>query len=198
MNARGIPDRGVSSTPAVVLYWGWGTLPGGTPARSPPLPARWRPPPHPGPGWGTLPAGPGWGTPLARWGTPPSWTWPGTPGTPPARWGTPLWTDRRTDTCQNITFPRTTYAVGNERAVGCCGYLDASSRFVVLDYSLMLQYKTQFFVLFHISHSVFICCNFCFFYRKLHSVHFCYIYSICTLGFPTVFSKTIEKKTQFR
>ena len=29
-------------------------------------------------------------------------------------WVPPLWTDRRTDTCQNITFPRTMYAGGNK------------------------------------------------------------------------------------
>ena len=41
----------------------------------------------------------------------PGWTWLGYP--PPQ-----VWTDRQmdgwTDTCQNITFPRTTYAVGNK------------------------------------------------------------------------------------
>ena len=51
--------------------------------------------PPPGPGWGTLP----W---LDLAGVPP----------PPE-----VWKDRQmdgwTDTCQNITFPRTTYAVGN-------------------------------------------------------------------------------------
>ena len=62
------------------------------------------------PGMGYPPPDLGWGTPLARpgmryppwpdlgWGTTP---WPGW-GTPPAS------VDRHTDSCQNITFPRTT------------------------------------------------------------------------------------------
>ena len=64
---------------------------------------------------------PGQGTPPAREPPrpgypPPGWTWQGTPPAAPwhsgkcckALWDTgtpPLWTDRRTDTCQNITFP---------------------------------------------------------------------------------------------
>ena len=75
------------------------------------------------PRWGTPPLGyplarsdggyPRWGTPLLGYppiGVPPSWTWLVYPSPPQ------VWTDRRmdgwTDTCQNITFPRTTYAVG--------------------------------------------------------------------------------------
>ena len=60
----------------------------------------------------------GWGTPppwldLARWGT-PSWN------LAVAKWGNftpppaPRQTDGLTDSCQNITFPRTTYTVGNK------------------------------------------------------------------------------------
>ena len=52
------------------------------------------------------------GYPLSRSYPPPS---RGTPQPGPG-WSTPLGVDRqndrRTDTCQNITFPRTTYAVG--------------------------------------------------------------------------------------
>ena len=64
-----------------------------------------------GPGWGTPPPiRPGWGTPcLDLAGVPP--TWPG--------WVPPLWTDRWTDTCQNTTFPRTTYAVGKNLKIMC-------------------------------------------------------------------------------
>ena len=46
------------------------------------------------------------------WGT-PSQTWDGVPPQPDLGWGTPLppaSVDRHTDWCQNITFPRTTYA----------------------------------------------------------------------------------------
>ena len=117
-------DHDVSSTPSV-------TRGGVPPIRVPPLgypPARSDggvPPcqgtPWPGPmgvgvpkvGYppcrGTPQAGPGQGTP--HFGYPPGWTWPRYP--PPK-----VWTDRRmdgwTDTCQKITFPRTTYAVGNK------------------------------------------------------------------------------------
>ena len=99
----------------------------------------WVPPGHvqrgePGapPCWGT----PWWGTPI---GVPPLSGYPlarsdrGYPGYPPVRvppnldlagvppqpgpgWGTPPrceQTDGWTDACQNITFPRTTYAIGN-------------------------------------------------------------------------------------
>ena len=53
---------------------------------------------------------------------PPSLTWDGVPprpgmGYPPQpdlRWGTPpASVDRHTDSCQNITFPRTMYVGGN-------------------------------------------------------------------------------------
>ena len=81
---------------------------------------------------------PGCGTPRWTWlGYPPGWTWPGYPpswiwlGYPPGLVGYPprldlagvpsLWTDRQmdgwTETCQNITFARTTYAVGNKVAI---------------------------------------------------------------------------------
>ena len=42
---------------------------------------------------------------------PPAWTWLRYPPAGPGL-GTLLGVDRRTDACQNITFPRTTYAVG--------------------------------------------------------------------------------------
>ena len=98
-------DRGVSSTPSVVLYWGVPHL------RYPPSDLAGGTPSLPG---GTLPwVPPGW-----TWhGYPRVWTWPGYP-LPGPGWGTPiLWTDRRTDTCQNITFPHTTYVVGNNKKV---------------------------------------------------------------------------------
>ena len=89
--------------------------------------------PQPGPmgGWGTTPSG----YPLARTdregvpqvrylpvGVPP---WPGpTGGTPPSGYplpgpgrGTPIGVDRRTYTCQNITFLHTTYAVSNKKVL---------------------------------------------------------------------------------
>ena len=50
----------------------------------------------------------GRGLDLAGVPPPPSWTWPGTP------LGVERQIDGWTDTCQNITFPRTTYVVGNE------------------------------------------------------------------------------------
>ena len=113
-------DRGISSTPSVVLYWGGGGG-GGLP-----LPGV----PHPCWGYltlGTPPsdlAGGGYPTsdsPHQTWlgGVPhPCWGGGGYPtsGTPPAGpgWGTPLAgpgrgtpppVDRQTDTYQNITFP---------------------------------------------------------------------------------------------
>ena len=58
-----------------------------------------------------------------RGGVPPGRTWLGYPSCL-ARWGTssPRWqTDGWTDTCQNIAFPRTTYAVGNyDVSCTCC------------------------------------------------------------------------------
>ena len=57
---------------------------------------------------------------------PPTWTWLGYPppppgpgsGTPPPPLGVDRQNDGWTHTCQNITFPRTTYAVGNKCARG--------------------------------------------------------------------------------
>ena len=62
----------------------------------------------------------GWGTPPGQtWDgvPPPGQTWDGVP--PPARPGMgypppPASVDRHTDSCQNITFPRTTYAGGKK------------------------------------------------------------------------------------
>ena len=80
-------DRGVSSTPPV------------NQSRVPPRAG----PPRQGYPWPGLMRGyPRWGTPWQ--GYPP--TGPGL-GTPP-----PMWTDRQ---CQNITFPRTSYVVGNNK-----------------------------------------------------------------------------------
>ena len=60
--------------------------------------------------WGTPWAG---GTPPWPGGLPPSWTWLGYPSWPGGV--SPCGqTDGWTDTCQNITFPHTTYAVGNQ------------------------------------------------------------------------------------
>ena len=107
--------RRVASTPNVVLTGyppGQGTPPsqGTPPARVPPSqgtpPARV--PPQPG-------YPPSQGTPPGQGTSPPGWTWQGTPP-PAAPWhsgksckalwdtGTPP-VDRKTDTCQNITFP---------------------------------------------------------------------------------------------
>ena len=105
------------------------------PGRVPPPPGyppgRVPPPPPAGPGRVPPPAGPGrvppQGTPPARVPPQPGYS-PAAPGRvpppPAAPWhsgkcckalwdtGTPP-VDRQTDTCQNITFPRTTYAGGN-------------------------------------------------------------------------------------
>ena len=73
--------------------------------------------PPPGPGWGTPPPGSGWGTPLPTWtwlGYPPACTWLGYPPAGPGQGTPPPGVDRHTDACQNITFPRATYAVGNK------------------------------------------------------------------------------------
>ena len=69
------------------------------------------------PTWlGYPPPGPGWGTP------PPPGPGSGTP--PPLRldlaWVPPLGVDRQADACQNITFPRTMYAVCNYLCVAIC------------------------------------------------------------------------------
>ena len=99
---------------------------GGTQGGVPPIgvpPLSWYPPARSDGGylrWGMPLAGPGWGTPLARsnrgegwyprWGTLPQLDLAGvTPpphldlaGVNPLPW---VWTDRWTDTSQNITFP---------------------------------------------------------------------------------------------
>ena len=132
-------DRGISSTPSVVLYLGgtpgW-TWPGYSIllcldlGRVPPLDLA-----------GVTPLVGQVGYPscldlAGGYPTWPGWTWLGYPlqldlarvplphQTGPG-WGTPNpcgQTDGRmdgwTDTCQNITFPRTTYAVGNEEISG--------------------------------------------------------------------------------
>ena len=117
------PCRGTPLARSDRGYPRWGSpqlgypLVGVPPIRVPPSqvpPAQnWLRYPPPGPGWGTPPhldlaqvspsPGPGWGTSrldLAR--------------------VSPLGVDRQndgwTDTCQNITFPRTTYAVGNNHS----------------------------------------------------------------------------------
>ena len=73
-------------------------------------------PPWPDLGWGIPRARSGMGYPPARpgMGYPPSQTWVGVPPQPGLGWGTPPTSvDRHIDWCQNITFPRTTYAGGN-------------------------------------------------------------------------------------
>ena len=98
-------DRGVSSTPSVVLYWG---IPPQTWTKlrnlGYPLPSDMAGGGVPHPCWG-----------IPHLGYPLSDLVGGTlarssqGGYPRSSWGgTPLWTDRRTDTCQNITFPRMT------------------------------------------------------------------------------------------
>ena len=80
-----------------------------------PIPSLGRGVPHPR-SRGTYPI-PGWGEGVPHqdlgWGTPPARPGMGYPprpemGSPPAS------VDRHTDWCQNITFPRTTYAGGNK------------------------------------------------------------------------------------
>ena len=111
-------DRCVSSTPSV----SWSGVPPGRgypPARSDRgVPKVGYPPHHHLPAGGTSPATcdmghpprpgptgghPRWGMPLPAGGTPQL----DLAGVPPPG------VDRQTDTCQNITFPRATYAVGN-------------------------------------------------------------------------------------
>ena len=120
VNARGIP-------PAMLTHPSPPQLTHPSPPADPPLPPSW-PTPSPlltPPCWPTPPpqlthpSPPGWPTP-----PPPCWPTPPPPPrqldlTPPSGWTwrpPPLWTDRwmdgRTDACQNITFPRTTYAGG--------------------------------------------------------------------------------------
>ena len=127
LNARGIPTAAyqvLHLLPKVGYpprQWGppqpdpMGDTQGGIP------PDRGRPPP-----WPDLIGVPEVRYPLA--GVPPSQVWQGVPkwgtrgGVPPAcTWlGYPPscgQTDRWTDTCQNITFPRTTYVVGNNNCL---------------------------------------------------------------------------------
>ena len=73
--------------PPAMSDGGWGVVKVGYP------PHRGTPRPGPTGGWGGTSGGI-----LPSWGTPPSG--PGL-GTPPPQ----VWTDRRTDTSQNITFP---------------------------------------------------------------------------------------------
>ena len=129
-----LPKPGMGYPPA--LRWGtppdlrWGTLPDlgwGTPLPRPEMGY-----PHPDLRWGTPLPGPGMGYPPRpemgyppdlgqgtpypdlRWGTPQPRPEMGYPPYPDLRWGTPSPTsvDRHTDSCQNITYPRTSYAGG--------------------------------------------------------------------------------------
>ena len=73
--------------------------------------------PQPDLGWGTTPARPGMGYPPARpgMGYPPARPGMGYPALDLRSWDgvpPPTSVDRYTDWCQNITFPRTTYAGG--------------------------------------------------------------------------------------
>ena len=91
---------------------------------------------------------------------PPIWTWPGYPSTWPG--GVPpqldlagvhpLWTDRQmdgwTDTCQNITFPRTTYAVGKN-----CNITHLQVNSILLSF-LLRPMQTYLYLFFFCSHAV--------------------------------------------
>ena len=129
VNARGIPTAvyqvtqlspkvGYPPTSSDGGYPRWGTPPVGVPPTRSDWGTQGGVPPAVPPGqvqWGY----PRWGPPGQGY-PPPHWTWLGYPPphldlagvTPPP----PVWTDRQmdgwTDSCQNITFPRTTYAVG--------------------------------------------------------------------------------------
>ena len=105
VNARGIPTAAYQ-----VLHPRWGTPPPGRgtpqqaypPGRVPPLARS-----DEGGGLPEVEYPPSRGTHHRTWlGYPPALTWP---GYPPMCGQTDWWTD----TCQNITFPRTTYAIGN-------------------------------------------------------------------------------------
>ena len=121
---RGVPDPRSGGTWSQVRGGVPGPMSGGGyPVPGPggyPIPGRGYPVPGLGEG-GTL------GTPLSRpgMGAPPSQTWDGVP-LPPARpgMGYPLPShtsvDRHTDWCQNITFPRTTYAGGKNCSDASC------------------------------------------------------------------------------
>ena len=116
------PSRGTPTTRSDRGYSRWDTPGGGTSHRSTPLVRSDRGYPRwDTPGRGTPPSQIRWGIPKVgypqpglmggypRWSTPlpgPGW------GTPP---GVARQNDRRTDTCQNITFLRTTYAVGKKK-----------------------------------------------------------------------------------
>ena len=105
----GVPEVGYPPGRGTPCQVWWGGTRGGVPplARSEGGYLRWEYPP----GWTWLGYQP-----------PPGWTWLGYPpplagpgwGTPPPRCGQ---TDWWTDTCQNITFPRTSYAVGNNSEI---------------------------------------------------------------------------------
>ena len=121
------PGGGVPDPPPPGGYLTWVPPPGGYLSRVPPWGGTWPAPPPPGGvpdppprggTWAGYPPGGGLGP-----GTPPavaSWhsgkcckaLWD--MGTPPPLW-TDRWMDGRTDACQNITFPRTPYAGGNEQ-----------------------------------------------------------------------------------
>ena len=126
---QGVPEVGY---PPGQVQWG-GTQGGVPPGQGYPQPGLM------GETWGGVPSSgrgtpypPSRGTPQVQWGVPEVGYPPA--GVPPSqvqwgypRWGTPppwhgypapqVWTNRRmdgwTDACQNITFPRTTYGVGN-------------------------------------------------------------------------------------
>ena len=67
------------------------------------------PPLLPGPGMGYTPSA-GWCTPSP---SPPTWNWDrGTSPSPLAGWDTPMPKCEQIDTCENSTFPRTSYAGG--------------------------------------------------------------------------------------
>ena len=94
-----------------VSWWGWGGYPIPGPGWGV-LHPRWGVPP-PWPGMGYPSSRPGVGYPPISWkGKCPTWTLDGILP-PSAGWGTPpASVDRHTDSWQNITFPRTSYAGG--------------------------------------------------------------------------------------
>ena len=125
MSGWGYPIQSWMGVPHPMSGWGYPRVPPGVPPTFtwdgvPPIswmgyPSHldWDGVPHLDLGWEHPPPRPGMGyPPSAGWGTP---TWTGDRGTPPVV----VWMGHppkceQTDTCENSTFPRTSYAGGNK------------------------------------------------------------------------------------